>query len=698
MKKPIYPRFLCFAILQFLFIQLTFTQNASLEGEWKGVIKIPGMNLDINLDFQKEGKSWKGNLDIPVQRIVDMNLGDLKVNGKKISFKLPEVPGNAQFEGELQADNQAIIGDFSQGGATFELEVKRESAEEKAQLLTKIERIKQFADSVIVKGKVPGLGFGIIKDGKILMAEGFGYKDLANKTKVTPSTQFAIGSSSKAFTTMGLALLEDEGLLDWAEPVQHYIPEFEMYDDFASKEMTAVDLVCHRSGLPRHDFLWYGSSFTRDELLNRIKHLKPSAPFRTKFQYQNLMFMTAGVLTERLSEKTWESYIGNNVFRPLGMDDSNFSVDRMQEAADFAFPYRKNEDKVEKIPYRNIDAIGPAGSINSTVNDMLKWVKLHLNDGKIGEQRLVSSTNLKKMHAPHKIVENFPVTNFPQFSNPSYGLGWFIYNYSGSQIVQHGGNIDGFSALVYLIPNENIGMVLLTNLNGTGVPMVLANSATDILLDKEEVDWYTMIYGEAPDEEDEEEDKTEKENRVTGTNPSFDLKDYVGVYENDGYGIIKVELKNKQLSLGYNSFDLPLSHWHFDVFKGKDETLDLEIPLHFKMDMDGAITGLDVPIEPTLDPISFVKKAPEKLNDPAFLEKLTGNYDADGLNIKISLEGKKLLMSPAGQPTFELVPYKGTTFKPKGINGYAIEFEMKGDKVESMILNQPNGVFTAKPK
>ncbi len=685
-----------------LFIALigfnVYAQDSNLSGEWKGAIKVPGMNLPIVLDFQKEGGKWTGNLDIPVQRIVDMELADLKVDGNNISFKLPEVPGSASFKGALQADNQSIIGDFMQGGATLVLDVQRESKDDKAKLAAAIEKIKQLADSALIKSKVPGLGFGIIKDGKVILAEGFGFKDVDTKTKVTANTQFAIGSSSKAFTTMGLSLLEDEGLLDWDKPVRSYIPEFEMHNDFASKEMTPVDLVCHRSGLPRHDFLWYGSPLSRTELLTKIKYLEPSAPFRTKFQYQNLMFLTAGIVTERVSGRSWESFIGNRIFRELDMNDSNFSVDKMQLAKDYAMPHGKNDDKVIGIPYRNIDAIGPAGSINSTVNDMLKWVKLHLNDGKIGDKRMVSSKNLKKMHSPHKVIESFRVTDFPQFHNPSYGLGWFIYDYDGTLVVQHGGNIDGFSALVYLLPEENIGMVLLTNLNGNPVPGLLANYATDILLDKEAVDWFTLIMGEQPKEEEEKDEDEPTENRVAHTKPSHDLADYSGTFEDEGYGIVKIGYKNKQLSLQYNSFDLPLTHWHYDVFKAKDEQLDLEIPVHFQMDMDGSITSLNIPIEPAVDAISFVKQAPDQLTDLNFLKKLEGDYDADGLLIKVRLEGKKLVMSPAGQPTLELVPFKDTSFKPKDLKGFVFDFVMGKDKAKEIVLNQPNGVFKAKRK
>ncbi|MEM6802191.1 MAG: serine hydrolase domain-containing protein, partial [Bacteroidota bacterium] len=304
-------------------------QEIDLSGIWKGAIEVPNSPLELSLKFEKEGDSWKGTMDLPIQGIKDMELAELKVEGRDISFKLPEVPGNANYKGSLEEGDQAISGTFYQATAELPLRVERESeaAKEQAKLSTEesLYKIRTFIEKGLEKSNVPGLSMGIIKEGEVILAEGFGYKNLESKEKVTAQTQFAIGSSSKSFTAMGLALLEDKGELDWETPINPYITEFEMKDAFASQEMTAVDLLCHRSGLPRHDLLWYGSDLSRDELLARIKYLEPSASFRTKFQYQNLMFMTAGILAERISGLSWEEYTRKKILEPLGMNNSNFS-------------------------------------------------------------------------------------------------------------------------------------------------------------------------------------------------------------------------------------------------------------------------------------------------------------------------------------------------------------------------------------
>src|SRR4030043_709070 len=230
--------------------------------------------------------------------------------------------------------------------------------------------------------KVPGLAVSIVKDGKIIFAEGFGYRDVEQKLKVTPHTVFAIGSCTKAFTATAMGMLVDEGKVGWDKPVRDYLPAFNLQDVVASERMTPRDLLCHRSGLPRHDAMWYGSALSREEIFSRLQYLEPSKDFRTVWQYQNLMFMTAGYLVGEMAGMRWEAFIQKRIFEPLEMKESNFSVNDSQKAPDFALPYQEKNAKVEPVPFRNLDAIGPAGSINSNVLAMANWIRMNLNKGK----------------------------------------------------------------------------------------------------------------------------------------------------------------------------------------------------------------------------------------------------------------------------------------------------------------------------
>jgi len=325
----------------------------------------------------------------------------------------------------------------------------------------------EFVEKAMKGWKVPGLAISIVKDGKVVFAEGFGFCDVKKGLKVTPQTLFAIGSSSKAFTATAMGILVDECKLDWDNPVREYLPSFKLKDLFAAERMTHRDLVCHRSGLPRHDAIWYGASANRKELFNRLAYLEPSKDFRTIFQYQNLMFMTAGYLVGQIAGKTWEKFVQERILNPLGMNDGNFSVEDSKKAPDFALPYMEKKDKVIEIPFRNIDAVGPAGSINSNVMDMAKWVLLNLNKGKHGEKQIISEASLKQIHSPQMVMgEMFPgFEKYNELFYDNYGMGWMITFYKGHLLLHHGGGIDGFTALVSFMPRDNMGIVVLTILN-----------------------------------------------------------------------------------------------------------------------------------------------------------------------------------------------------------------------------------------
>jgi CubicO group peptidase (beta-lactamase class C family) len=342
------------------------------------------------------------------------------------------------------------------------------------------QQLRDFINESLDLWKAPGIGVGVVRGNEVLLCEGFGLRDREGGQPVTPNSLFAIGSCSKAFTTFDLGLLVDEGKLDWDRPLRDFLPTFQLNDPLASQRITARDIVSHRVGLPRHDLVWYNSPLSRQQIFERLRYLELNKDIRQTFQYNNLMFMAAGVLIQHLSGLSWEDFTRQRVFEPLGMTRSNFSITASQQGDDFALPYHEKKDQVERMPFRNVDAVGPAGSINSCTADLVKWVQVHLNQGRLGEQAIISSANLEQMHSPQMIIQGTP--KWKELLPGSYGLGWFIYPYRGWQIVEHGGNIDGFSALVALIPAENIGVVVLTNLDGTSLPTSIAYRVLDLLL------------------------------------------------------------------------------------------------------------------------------------------------------------------------------------------------------------------------
>jgi CubicO group peptidase (beta-lactamase class C family) len=692
----------CFLYCLLLCIPLATRAQTNYAGAWKGAIEIPGMNLEIILHLQEENNTWVGYLDIPLQQVKDMKLADLALEGRQLRFKLPEVPGNAAFKGSFNETGDKLDGTFSQGGQSFPMKLARASALEKAaeaeRLQKALAQIRLLADSLRLLYHTPGLGLGIVLDGKVLLAEGFGYRDLEKKLPVTANTQFAIGSSTKAFTAALLSVLSDTGQIDWHKPIVEYLPDFKLYDEFATREMTAEDLVCHRSGLPRHDVMWYGSAFSRKDIYDRLRYLQPSKSFRTTWQYNNLMFMTAGYLTERISGQSWEKALENEIFSPLGMKNSNTSVALMEKYAEPAKGYRTHNKNNTLLPYRNLDAVGPAGSINATVQDMLKWVNLHLNEGKYEGKQVLSASEIAYLHQPKMLMDASGSARNPELNDPSYAAGWFVHRHKGKLVVHHGGNIDGFSALVYMLPESELGMVLLTNQDGSALTTLLSRYATDLLLGLEYTDWNGRAGGGK-----EEEDETEKEEkpapkRINGTRPAHELADYVGEYQHPGYGVVEIKQDKKGLRWQINSFDVPLEHWHYEAFRGEVEEAETSFLLNFHTDVSGAVQQLSVNLEPLADDIIFVKQAPLRLSDPVFLKGLTGKYTLKKAEMAFSIELRNttLYAKIPGQPEYTLVPWQGTTFKLKDLSGYSVEFllDEKG-RAGSVVFNQPNGVFPA---
>ncbi len=558
--------------------------------------------------------------------------------------------------------------------------------------------IDKFITARMEEWNVPGMAISVIQDGRLVYSNGFGFRDIEKNLPVTPQTLFAIGSCTKAFTAATMGILVDEGKLEWDTPVKEYLPTFKLKDTFATERMTPRDLVCHRSGLPRHDATWYNSSATRKELFDRLQYLDPSEDFRTVYQYQNLMFMTAGYLVGQIAGTSWERFVRNRIFMPLGMSNSNFSVEDSKKARDFALPYMEKDDKIIEIPFRNIDTVGPAGSINSSVMDMANWVLLNLNNGKIGDQQIISEASLKEIHSPQMISSKS--YRYSESFYSIYGMGWGITAYRGHLRLSHGGGIDGFTAQVVLLPRDNIGMVILTNRSGTPLPSIISNNVIDRLLGLDQVDWNGRIKKQV-EEGKERAEKARKEkdkDRKPNTTPSHPLEEYAGDYHHPGYGVISIMKTGDQLNAVYNSMPYSGKHYHYDVFEFNYEMYDISFKASFLTDLKGNIGSLSTQLEDAVDPVIFTKMPEQAMMEKSFLEKFVGEYMLGEVKSTVFIKGDKtLFIFVPGQPEYELVPYKGTTFNFKTLSGFSIEFVMdESGKVTEAQITQPNGVFTAK--
>jgi CubicO group peptidase (beta-lactamase class C family) len=568
-----------------------------------------------------------------------------------------------------------------------------------------------YVNKALKDWQVPGVAIAIIKNDKIILAKGYGVKKVGDPAPVSEKTIFAIGSASKAFTAASAAMLVDEGKIKWDDPATKYLPGFQLYDPAATRELTVRDLLCHRSGLERGDLMWYGSAYGRDEILQRVRYLKPSWSFRSQFGYQNIMYLAAGQAVAGVSKMSWDDVIKQRIFKPLGMTSSNTSIKDLRTMTDVATPHGKVDSQVVAIPWRDIDNIAPAGSINSNVLDMAQWVRLHLNEGKANGQTLITSGSLKEMHTPQTIIRREGVWEImtPEAHFMAYGLGWFLHDYKGRKVIQHGGNIDGMSALVAMIPEEKLGLVILTNMNGTFLTEALAFTAFDYFLPSSGVkhDHSAEILKsfKALEAAGEKAEKKREDARVKGTQPSLELKGYSGTYTDQMYGDAKVVEENGKLVLSYGAaFKGDLEHWHYNTFRAtwRDRTLGKSL-ITFNLNAAGKADGLNI------ENLADFKRT-EKVEDVASLtlsedelKKYLGKYELKTPPLEISVEmiGGKLKGVIPGQPVATFVPIAANRFKVV-VDGAPVEifaqFEMEGAKPKSLTIDQGGVKLTLAPK
>jgi CubicO group peptidase (beta-lactamase class C family) len=570
-----------------------------------------------------------------------------------------------------------------------------------------------YVNKALRDWEVPGLAIAIVKDDAIFLAKGFGVKKIGDPAPVTERTLFAIGSASKAFTAAAVGMLVDEGKVKWDDPATNHLAGFELFDPYVTRELTVRDLLSHRSGLERGDLLWYASGYGRDEVLRRVRYLRPSWGFRGRFGYQNIMYLAAGQILPKVANKSWDEFVRERIFAPLGMAASNTSISALKAAADVASPHAKVDEKVTEIPWRNIDNIGPAGSINSNVTDMAQWVRLQLGLGKYKDRQLLSTGSVKEMQMPQTVIRlEGPMEKLnPDTHFMSYGLGWFLQDYRGRKVVQHGGNIDGMSALVAMMPEEKLGMVILTNMNGSPLPTALMYKVFDSFLGVTGRDWSAELLKvvKVQMEQAKAVEKKMESDRVQGTSPSLPLAKYAGTYSSDMYGDAKVTEQNGRLSISYGgAMSGEMEHWHFNTFRATMKDRSLGKPfVNFTLNASGKVDEMKLVTGPAGE-IAF-KPAPEKTDETAALtlsedemKKLTGKFEMQTPPIEISVEliGGKLKATVPGQPIYTLVPLSPVRFKIAGVpDGFFIEYQVAEGRVKSLTIEQPPGLkMTFMPK
>jgi len=537
--------------------------------------------------------------------------------------------------------------------------------------MNRFENFDQYIQESMRSWSCPGVALAVVKGDEVIHQAVFGLRDVENQLPLTADTRFAMASVTKSFTALSAALLVDEGKLDWDKPVREYMPEFILDDAYVTQHVTVRDMLSHRTGLPRHDFAAWRLDISRAEFIKRMKHFKFSATFREKFQYNNLMYYAAAYLVEKLAQQKWEDFMQARVFGPLGMSASNFQPEPPQAGQLTAKGYRVDRDAdggakgLINMPFGLHTELSPgaAGALFSTLADLTQWLKVHVNQGQVGDLRLVSAANLKQMHLPQTII---PAGGYHEAlmgtAISTYGMGWFIEPYQGTTLLHHGGNVEGHSLIIGALPKEKIGIVVLTNVASLPLRDVLLYECVDRALNLPEQDWNKkfhdlfdpFIVGEARAKQ------TAAEEKVTGAPPSHPLETYTGAFKTDGYPDFAIRLNGDQLqacsvgSLDWSAF----RHYHYDIFEWYLADFDAWVKVRFLTNDQGEIDSLSLPIEPSVENVIFTRKQPEL--DPDLTAALVGVYQTPvaGLAFTITAHAGKFYATQTGGAPQEIKPYK----------------------------------------
>ena len=462
-------------------------------------------------------------------------------------------------------------------------------------------KLDAYITKAVLDAKVTGMAVGIIKDDEVVFAKGYGVCSVETNALVNPQTQFGIGSCSKAFTAAAIGILVDEGKLRWNDKVINHLPWFRLHDDYITKELTIEDLLCHRSGLSTFagDILWFGTSYTSEEVVKRIKVIPIKKEFRSEFGYQSVMFIAAGLVIQAVTGKTWQEFVEDRILKPLQMNHSTSKFVDFKASSNIALPHFEGKS----LPLIDYDNGGPAGGINASVEDILKWMNMWINNGIVGDKPFLSQRTFRTITSSHSIISSGSRTEPMETHFVTYGFGWRLKDYAGRKIVLHGGALPGYLSQVVVVPEEKLGIVILVN-DLVPIHEALANKILDLFLTDKNKDHVQQVMESFKKYKPILEKQRQKRlgKQIPNTSNSLPLIEYTGLYRDEMYGDAEISLKDGQLILSLlpakEYFTSSMEHFHYDTFKIDFNYAVLEFGLlTFNFKSDGKIQGfvIDLP-------------------------------------------------------------------------------------------------------
>jgi CubicO group peptidase (beta-lactamase class C family) len=564
----------------------------------------------------------------------------------------------------------------------------------------RLQGLDDYMAKVLKDWNGPGIGVGIVVGDKLVFAKGYGYRDYEKKLPFTPATVCPIASNTKLFTAVAAGMLVEEGKLTWDRPVRESVPSIKFYNEQLDNTVTLRDMLSHRTGITRHDTIWYKSDFTRKELFDRLKYLEPQEPIRQSFLYNNLMFAGVGYMIELQSGKTWEQFVRDRLLQPLDMKATGYTIAEMVKQPEHGVGYTEKRDSFElyHIPYyEDTDGVAPCGAIVSNIEDLSHWLIALMNDGKYAGRQVLPADVLKQTLQPAIALPNTAAEQrgYWEVLNAAYGMGRETATYRGHLITFHGGDLPGFHSQVSFLPKEHIGVIVLVVGNHTA-PLynLVSYNLYERLLGMDETPWIERglkirLKGK---EANKQARAKAGEDRVSNTKPSHALADYVGEYENAAYGVIKIGLKDNQLQFDFHKIKMPMSHFHYDRFDTADDEENGKWSVNFRTnpqgDIDQAVMSLDEA------EASFTRK-PDKIA-PTIFSQLPGNYETPtGLKIQVTYqENRGLSIVSPGQPPLPLTQMKGLRFRTPQFSDLVFEFVVENGQVKALKQTDPGGEYS----
>ena len=477
--------------------------------------------------------------------------------------------------------------------------------------------VDSLVENAMAKFDVAGVAVGIVKDGEIIHTKGYGVKSIETKENVNEHTNFAIASNSKAFTTAALAILVDEGKLSWNDKVKSHIPEFTMYNSYVTENFNIQDLLTHRSGLGLGigDLMIFpdGADFTIDDILSSFQYFKPQSAFRTKFDYDNLLYLVAGEVIARVTGMSWEEFVNDRIFEPLEMDNTFGALSEIKDRSNLATPHSTETSSITALPQFKEMMNGAAGGIYSNVDDLCNWMLMHLNEGKYGdnlEKVLFSEGSQNEMWKIHTTLN---VNRNPRYNShfAGYGLGWGLTDLSGKMSVSHTGGLPGMLSRTVLIPDLELGVVVLTNTSngGGGVFHAVTQTIVDSYLGLDDNNWTDKYYEYFQNQNSVGDSITTKvwETVKSANIDNTEIENYIGVYEDNWFGKIEVFMNDNQL--WFKSYRSPklngaMYFYKANTFAIKWEYSDMNADAFamFNLDEDGVAKSITMKgISPNID-------------------------------------------------------------------------------------------------